>query len=119
MTAGAQRLDAPALELVLLGRVDRLQRPRLPELDVLAGVELHSLEDVDAARGEMRLEIRLRAPADRVDAAHVHARGARRDLAALEQHDAPAMSGEVIRRRGPGDAAAHDDDIRLDHGAPW
>src|SRR5207245_7108812 len=107
------RLDARALELVLLGRVDRLQRARLPELDVLAEIELHGLEDVETAGSEVRLQIRLVAPADRVDLARVDAGGAGGDLAALEQCHATAERGEVVGCRRAGDPASHHEDVRL------
>jgi hypothetical protein len=84
VTAPAQHLDAAVLELVLLGRVDRLHGTRLPELDVLAVIELHGLEDLDAARREVRLQIGTIAPADGIDRARVHAGGAGGDLAPFE-----------------------------------
>ena len=113
MTARPQRGDALALEGMLLLGVDRLQRAGLAQLDVLAVVELHGFEDVEAAGGEVRLQIRLVAQAEGVDAAHVHAGGAGSDLAALEQRHAMTERGEVIRRRRAGDAAAYHEDFRL------
>ena len=90
---------------------------RAAKLDVFAVVELHRLEDLEAPCREVRLEIRRVAPPDRLDAAHVHARRARRDVAALEQDDAAAVCGEMPRRGGAGDAAADDENFGFDRGA--
>src|SRR5205823_5766138 len=96
MAALAQRAHALALELAFRLRVDRLQRARLTELDVLPEVELDALEDVETAGGQMRLQVGLVAPADRIDLTGVDSGGAGGDLAALEQRDAPAERGEVV-----------------------
>src|SRR5438034_4796352 len=71
LPALAQHLDPLALPLVLLGGADRLDPARAPELDILAELRLHSLEDLDAPGREMRLEIGRVAPPVGVDAAHV------------------------------------------------
>ena len=113
MAALAQRAHALALEVAFRLRVDRLQRARLTELDVLPEVELDALEDVETAGGQMRLQVGLVAPADRIDLTGVDSGGAGGDLAALEQRDAPAERGEVVCHGGAGDAAAHHQDVRL------
>src|SRR5258706_587587 len=84
VAALAERAHTLSLEVGLVLGVDRLQRARLAELDVLAEIELDGLEDLEAAGGEMRLEVRLVAPADRIDLAGVDAGGAGGDLTALE-----------------------------------
>ncbi len=104
---------ALAREVVLRRRVDHLKPARTAGLDLLAELELDGLEGPDAARGEVRLEFRRRAPADRIDGAGVDTGCARRHVAALEQDDA-AMGGEVIGGGGAGDAATDDENFRLD-----
>ena len=100
---------------VVLGRgVDGLERARLPELDVLAPVELHLLEQVEAPRREVILQIRRIAPARRVDHPRVDAGRAGGDLAPLEDGDAAAVEREVKGGRRARDASPHDGDLGVD-----
>src|SRR5215471_8784278 len=110
-----QGLHPAAFELQLRLRVDGLERAGLPELDVLSQLELDALEQLLAAGREVRLQIRLAAPSDGVDGARVDARGAGGDLTALEQRHLVTVLGEVIRGRRSGDAAAHHEDVGIDH----
>src|SRR6185295_6340295 len=98
MPLRAERRRPVASEVVLRRGVDGLERARLPELDVLAMIERHLLEQVEAARGEVGLQIRRMPPAGRIDHARIDARRARGDLAPLEHRDAAAVEGEMERR---------------------
>ena len=118
MPLRAERRHAVAREVVLGRGVDGLERARLPELDVLAMIERHLLEQVEAARGEVGLQIRRMAPAGRIDHARIDARRARGDLAPLEHRDAAAVQREVERRGCARDASAHDRDIRVPRALP-
>src|SRR5262249_9569348 len=105
--------DAVTREIGVLLRLDRLERARLTELDVNSMVELHLLEQLDTSRGEVGLQIRSVAPADRVDLARVDARGSGRDLSALGRRDASSVRGEVECGGCAGDAAADHHDVRV------
>ena len=118
MPSRAERRHAVAREVVLRRGVDGLERARLPKLDVLAVIERHLLEQVEAARGEVGLQIRRMAPAGRIDHARIDARRAGGDLASLEHRDAAAVQGEVERRGCARDASAHDRDIACPSCAP-
>ena len=118
MPLRAERRHAVPRKVVLRRGVDGLDRARLPELDVLAMVERHLLEQVEAARGEVRLQIRRMAPAGRVDHARIDARRAGGDLAPLEHGDSAAVQREVERRGCARDACAHDRDIRVPRALP-
>ena len=118
MPSRAERRHAVAREVVLRRGVDGLERARLPELDVLAAIELHLPEQIEATRGEVGLQIRRMAPAGRIDHARIDARRARGDLTPLEHRDAAAVQGEVERGRCARDAAAHDRDVGLSRALP-
>jgi hypothetical protein len=112
LAAGLHLRHARAGELVLLGRVDGLERAGAAKLHVLALVELHALEDLHAARGEMVVEIAPVAPAHAVDEPGVQAGGGAGDLAALHEGDVPAEPGQVIGGGGAGDPASDDEHFR-------
>src|SRR6185369_7794640 len=78
-------------------------------------VALDGLEDLDTARGEMRPQVRRVPPPVRIDAAHVLSRGRGRDVAALQDHDASPVRGQMKGRGRARDPAPDDDDLRLDH----
>jgi hypothetical protein len=118
MTLCAERRHAVAREVVLRRGVDGLERARLPELDVLAVIERHLLEEVEAARGEVSLQIRRMAPAGRIDHARIDARRAGGDLASLEHRDAVAVQREVKRGGCARDASTHDRDIGIPRALP-
>ena len=73
--------------------MDGGQGARKPKLHVVAHVDLHALEDLGTARGQIGQQVGIIAPARSPEATHVLPRRLRGDLASLQKQHIAALLG--------------------------